>query len=105
MVSTFLLVLHTTNWPSVGEPPAQICQQGVLGTCQRREGNDGMVPRIQAALHLEEHPALKFHEAIVGHSVREITFEVDTDKVKVIVLEIVECAKVEHNQDGHNLAV
>ena len=52
---------------------------------------------VQKEHHLEEHPALKFHEGIVGHSVGEIAFEVELDEVKVIVLEVVECAKVEHD--------
>jgi len=30
---------------------------------------------------------------------------VDTDEVQAVVLEIVECAEMEHNQNRHNLAV
>ena len=55
--------------------------------------------------YLEEHPALQFHEAVVGYRIREVALEVDADEVKVVVLEIVECAKMEHNQNRHNLAV
>ena len=60
---------------------------------------------VQEEHHLEEHPALQFHEAVVGHRIREVMLEVDADEVQVVVLEIVECAKMEHNQDRHNLAV
>jgi len=55
--------------------------------------------------YLEEHPALQFHEAVVGYRIREVALEVDADEVKVVVLEFVECAKMEHNQNRHNLAV
>lgn len=37
--------------------------------------------------------------------IREIALEVDADEVQVVVLKIVECAKMEHYQNRHNLAV
>ena len=52
---------------------------------------------VQEEHHLEEHPALQFHETVVGHRIREVTPEVDTDKVQIVVLEIVEGTKMEHN--------
>lgn len=52
---------------------------------------------VQEEHHLEEHPALQFHETVVGHRIREVTLEVDADEVQVIVLEIVEGTKMEHN--------
>ena len=55
--------------------------------------------------HLEEHPALQFHETVVGHRIRKVTLEVNPDKMQVVVLEIVESAKVEHDQNRHYLAV
>ena len=55
--------------------------------------------------HLEEHPALQFHEAVVGYCIGEVTLEVDPDKMQIVVLEIVESAKVKHDQNRHNLAV
>ena len=54
---------------------------------------------VPLCTHLEEHPALQFHEAVVGHRIREVTLEVDADEVQVVVLEIVECAEMEHNQN------
>ena len=36
--------------------------------------------------------ALQFHETVVGHRIREVTPEVDTDKVQVVVLEIGLCS-------------
>lgn len=45
------------------------------------------------------------HEAIVGHCIREVTIEMESDEVQVVVLEIVESAKVKHDQNRHNLTV
>ena len=68
------------------------CAQESCPYCVHR----GTVP---LCTHLEEHPALQFHEAVVGHRIREVTLEVDADEVQVVVLEIVECAEMEHNQN------
>ena len=42
---------------------------------------------------------LKNTQAVVGHRIREVTLEVDADEVQVVVLEIVECAEMVHNQN------
>lgn len=60
---------------------------------------------VQEEQHLEERPALQFHEVFVGHRIREITLEVNPNEMQVVVLEIVESAKVRHDQNRHNLAV
>ena len=86
--------------------PAQVVAYGYHGGVH--EGDASAPPEgveVQEEHHLEEHPALQFHETVVGHRIREVTPEVDTDKVQVVVLEIVECAEMEHNQNRHNLAV
>ena len=57
---------------------------------------------VQEEHHLEKHPALQFHKAVVGHRIREVTLEMSADKVQVVVLEIVECSEMEHNQNRHN---
>jgi hypothetical protein len=38
---------------------------------------------VQEEHHLEEHPALQFNKAIVGHRIRKVTLEMDTDEVQV----------------------
>ena len=86
--------------------PAQVVAYGYHGGVH--EGDASTAPEgveVQEEHHLEEHPALQFHEAVVGHRIREVTLEVDADEVQVVVLEIVECAEMEHNQNRHNLAV
>ena len=60
---------------------------------------------VQEEHHLEEHPALQFHEAVVGHRIREITPEMGTDEMQVVVLEVIKRTEVKHNQNSHNLAV
>ena len=80
--------------------PAQIVAYGYHGGVH--EGDASAPPEgleVQEEHHLEEHPALQFHEAVVGHRIREVTLEVDADEVQVVVLEIVECAEMEHNQN------
>jgi len=84
--------------------PAQVVAYGYHGGVH--EGDASTAPEgveVQEEHHLEEHPALQFHEAVVGHRIREVTLEVDADEVQVVVLEIVECAEMEHNQNRHNL--
>jgi len=86
--------------------PAQIVAYGYHGGVH--EGDASAPPEgveVQEEHHLEEHPALQFHKAIVGHRIRKVTLEMDTDEVQVVVLEIVECAEMEHNQNRHNLTV
>ena len=80
--------------------PAQVVAYGYHGGVH--EGDASTAPEgveVQEEHHLEEHPALQFHEAVVGHRIREVTLEVDADEVQVVVLEIVECAEMEHNQN------
>lgn len=60
-------------------------------------------PEVKEEHDVEEHTALKLHETIVRHSVRKILAA--TDVHDVIVLEVAECAKMEHQQDGHDFTV
>ena len=67
--------------------PAQVVAYGYHGGVHEGDANappEGV--EVQEEHHLEEHPALQFHKAIVGHRIRKVTLEMDTDKVQVVVL-------------------
>jgi len=71
--------------------PAQVVAYGYHGGVY--EGDASAPPEgveVQEEHHLEEHPALQFHKAVVGHRIRKVTLEMDTDEVQVVVLEIVD---------------
>ena len=61
--------------------------------------------KVQEEHHLEEHTALKFHEAVVRNRIREIGPQVLPDEEQVVVPEIAERAELEHDKDGHYLTV
>ena len=80
--------------------PAQVVAYGYHGGVHKCDACAASKRvEVQEEHHLEEHPALQFHKAIVGHRIRKVTLEMDTDEVQVVVLEIVECAEMEHNQN------
>ena len=86
--------------------PAQVVAYGYHGgvhKCDACASSESV--EVQEEHHLEEHPALQFHEAVVGHRIWEVTLEMNPDEVQVVVLEIIESAKMEHDQNRHNLAV
>ncbi len=60
---------------------------------------------IQEEHHLEEHTALQLHKAIVRHCIGEIGLQMLTDEEQVVVLEVSEGTELEHDQNGHDLAV
>ncbi len=65
--------------------PAQVVAYGYHGGVH--EGDASAPPEgveVQEEHHLEEHPALQFHKAVVGHRIREVTLEVDADEVQVV---------------------
>ena len=76
--------------------------RGVHETDARTASEGG---EIQEEHHLEEHTALQLHKAIVGHSIWEIGLQMLTDEEQVVVLEVPEGTELEHDQNGHDLAV
>ena len=69
--------------------PAQVVAYGYHGgvhkceTCASPE-----IVEVQEEHHLEEHSILLFHEAVIGHRIREVTFEVNPDKMQIVVLKV-----------------
>jgi hypothetical protein len=61
--------------------------------------------KLKHEYHRNSHPAFKFHKPIVRNGSREITLKVFLDEKQIIVLEIMECAKVKTNQNGYNFTV
>ena len=54
---------------------------------------------------VEEHAGHEFHETRVGHGLREVACQMLLDEEEIIVLEVVERAKMVAKQDSHYFAL
>ena len=68
-----------------------------------RTASEGL--EFQEEHQLEEHTAFKFHESVIGYRIRKIPMQVYSDIMQAVMFEVGERAEMEHNQNGHNLAV
>jgi len=86
--------------------PAQVVAYGYHGGVHESDScASSERVEVQKEHHLEEHPALQFHKAVVGYGIGKVILQMNPDEVQIVVLEIVERAKMEHNQNRHNLTV
>lgn len=75
--------------------PAQVVAYGYHGGVHESYASASSERvEVQEEHHLEEHPALQFHEAVVGHRIREVTPEMGTDEMQVVVLEVIKRTEV-----------
>ena len=85
---------------------AQVVAHGNHGAIHERDacaGSEG--PEVEEEHHVEEHAALQFYKAVIGHCGGELAGQMDFDVVQIEVLEAAERAEVVEQQYRHDLAV